>query len=530
MEPEQTNLSFEQILSILRRRALWILLCFVLVAGAAFAYSKSEPKKYSATAAVAFTSNPLSRQIAGLSPTNSSNAVSQQDSNLELVRVGDMAVKTASLLGHGLTADKVSESVSVSVKGETDVVEVSATSTVPVLAAEIADTYVNEFVKEQQSTNHSFLRSALAQVNRELAAIPRAQRFGSDAQDLQDRAHTLSFLVELGYNTAQVAGEAGVPTSASSPKTKRNTLLGALLGLLLGLGLAFLLESLDRRVRQPEDLEAIYRLPMLGIVPKSEALSQSAGRDGRQTVVLPPAEAEAFSLIRAHLRFFNVDRELRTILIASPASDDGKTTVARHLAEAAARLGSRVLLLEVDLRHPTLAQQLDIKSGPCLTDVLIGAAQMYEATQSVSLQASPGEGASGHTLDVLAAGAVPPPNPGELLESRTMGAVLEHAKAAYDFVVIDTPPLTAVSDAFPLLTKVDGVVIVGRVGHSRRDAAEQLHHVLSSSGAPLLGVVANGATSGAPTPYYPAGVGSSGAVASHPRASSSEDLAPTAGA
>ena len=106
---------------------------------------------------------------------------------------------------------------------------------------------------------------------------------------------------------------------------------------------------------------------------------------------------------------------------------------------------------------------------------------------------------------MLAAGAVLPPNPGELLESRAMDAVLEQAKSTYDLVVIDTPPLTAVSDAFPLLTKVDGVVIVGRVGHSRRDAAEQLHQVLASSGAPLLGVIANGAKSGGGSARYYSG-------------------------
>jgi Mrp family chromosome partitioning ATPase len=93
---------------------------------------------------------------------------------------------------------------------------------------------------------------------------------------------------------------------------------------------------------------------------------------------LAPAEAEAFSLIRAHLRFFNVDRDLRTVVIASAAQGDGKTTVARQLAEAAARLGSRVLLLEVDLRQPTLVQQLDIESGPGLADVLIGAISIGE--------------------------------------------------------------------------------------------------------------------------------------------------------
>ena len=103
-----------------------------------------------------------------------------------------------------------------------------------------------------------------------------------------------------------------------------------------------------------------------------------------------------------------------------------------------------------------------------------------------------GNRSRGRTLDVLVAGATLPPNPGELIESHAMEAVLEQAKSTYDLVVIDTPPLTAVSDAFPLLRKVDGVIIVGRVGRNRRDVAERLHETLTGAGAPLLGVVANG--------------------------------------
>ena len=130
---------------------------------------------------------------------------------------------------------------------------------------------------------------------------------------------------------------------------------------------------------------------------------------------------------------------------------------------------------------------------------------------------------------MLVAGAVLPPNPGEMLDSHAMESVLEHAKSAYDLVVIDTPPLNAVSDAFPLLTKVDGVVIVGWVGRSRRDAAQRLHQVLTSSGAPLLGVVANGAKSGDTSTYAYAGEGtSSSGIASVSEAPSSEELVPTA--
>jgi capsular exopolysaccharide synthesis family protein len=179
-----------------------------------------------------------------------------------------------------------------------------------------------------------------------------------------------------------------------------------------------------------------------------------------------------------------------------PAPGDGKTTVARHLAAAAARMGSRVLLLEGDLRRPTIAQQLDLPSGPGIADVLIGSVALGEAIQSVDLESPSGQSGSARALDVLVAGAALPPNPGELIESHAMERLLEQAKSTYDLVVIDTPPLTAVSDAFPLLRKVDGVVIVGRVGRNRRDVAERLHETLTGAGAPLLGVIANGFKSG----------------------------------
>jgi len=524
------TLSLEDALGVLRRRMPWIVLCVVLVAGAAYGFSKHQTKKYTASASLAFSNNSLSQQIAGLSPgsSSSSSLLAQQASNLELVRHGEMAAKTASLLGHGLTEEKISESLSIAGQGESNNVDVSATVTSPALAAEIVNTYAGQFVKEQQSANHLYFKSALALVNRQLDALPPRERFGAAAADLQNRAQTLDLLSELKYGNVQIAQKALAPTGPSSPNTSKNTVLGGLLGLLIGLGVAFVIEHFDRRIRGPEDLQAIYRLPLLGVVPKSGALWRSARHHRGKGVALPPAQAEAFSLIRAHLRFFKMDRGLSTVVIASAAPRDGKTTIARHLAGAAARMGSRVLLLEVDLRHPTLAPQLEIQSGPGLADVLIGAIPMGEATQPVELEAPPGKGTRGRTLDVLVAGAGLPPNPGELLESHAMDAVLERAKSAYDLVVIDTPPLTAVSDAFPLLTKVDGVVIVGWVGRSRRDAAERLHQVLASSGAPVLGVIANGSKSGGPGSYASArGEKSSPAVASANGASPAGELVPT---
>jgi capsular exopolysaccharide synthesis family protein len=498
---EQTNLSFEQALGTLRRRALWILACFVLVAGAAFALSKHQTKKYTATASLVFNNDQTNQQAAGLQAVTVTNQLAQQSTNVKLIQLGDMAAKTAAKLDHGLTEAKVREDLSVSPQGESNIVDISVIATTPALAADIANTYSKIFVAEQQNANYAYYASALALVNKQLATLTTKERVSPSGIALAGRAQSLGVLAELRSGNAQVAQAATVPTSPSSPKTTRNTALGAVLGLLLGLGVAFLLERFDRRIREPRDLEAIYGLPLLGVVPESAALSRSARRGGDDQAVLPPGESEAFHLIRAHLRYFNVDRELRTLMVASAAPGDGKTTVARHLAGAAGRMGSRVLLVEVDLRRPTLAQQFNVPSGPGLSDVLIGAIPVNEAIQSIDLEAPTGDGSRRRVLDVLVAGAVLPPNPAELIESHAMEAVLEQARSTYDLIVIDTPPLTAVSDAFPLLRKVDGVIIVGRVGRNRRDIAERLHETLTGAGAPLLGVVANGVKASGPGSY-----------------------------
>jgi succinoglycan biosynthesis transport protein ExoP len=492
MDTEQVNVGLEQILGVLRRRAFVIVLCAVLAAGSAYGFSKRQTKQYTATASLVFNNSQLGQQLAGLQAAGTSNQQAQQNTNLKLVQIGDMAAKTAILLGQGLTEEKVSASVSVSAQSESNIVEVSATDTSPARAAAIANTYIRQFVKEQQNANHAYYSSALALVNKQLAALTPHERLGTAALALENRAQSLGVLAELRSGSVQTARVAKIPRSPSSPKVSRNTMLGAVMGLLFGLAVAFLLERLDRRIREPKDLEAVYGLPLLGVVPESAALARSGGRKGQTRGALPPNEAEVFHLIRAHLRYFNVDRDLRTLMIASAAPGDGKTTVAEHLAGAAARMGSRVLLIEADLRRPTLATHLNIPSGPGLSDVLIGAISLREATQSVGLDQPEGNGSRGRTLDVLVAGATLPPNPGELIESHAMEAVLLQAKATYDLVIIDTPPLTAVSDAIPLLRKVDGVIIVGRVGRNRRDVAERLHETLTGAGAPLLGVIANG--------------------------------------
>jgi succinoglycan biosynthesis transport protein ExoP len=517
VDHKQTKPSLERMLGILRRRTPWVLLCVVLVAGAAYAFSKHETKEYTATASLVFNNEQLGQQIAGLSVASNESPQSQENTNVKLVQLGDVAAKTAGLLGQGLTKEEIGSDLSVTGEGESNIVFVSASATSPALARDIANTYAEQFVIEQQNGDRRYYASALQLVNKQLAAIPAKERSGTAGLALQERAQSLATLSELRSGNVQVAQAATSPTSPSSPKTARNTLLGAIVGLLLGLGVALLLERFDRRIREPSDLEAIYGLPLLGVVPKSSALARSAraprSKRGKRKAnkALPPSEAEAFRLLRAHLYHLNVDRELRTLLVTSAAPGDGKTTVARHLASTAARMGSRVLLLEADLRHPTLAGQLDLQPEPGVSDVLIGAVSLSEATQMIEFGVPFVDGPGEQMLDVAVAGAAFAPDPADLIESPAMGALLERAKSTYDLVVIDTPPLAAVSDAFPLLAKVDGVIIVGRIGRNRRDVAEHLHETLAGAGVPLLGVVANGLKAGLASYGYSSDYANAGA-------------------
>jgi polysaccharide biosynthesis transport protein len=483
---DSDELNIARALGFIRRRGIWVVLCVVIAAGAALGYSRHQIKKYTATASLSFSSSQLSQEIAGV-PTSISSASVQQASNLELLHLGNLAEKTAAALGHGLTADKVSASLSISGQPESTVAEVAATLDSPQLAAEIANAYSQQFVLEQGNTNRRYYQSALALVRKQLAAMSPRQRNGNDGLELQDRAQSLDLLAGLEPNTVQIAQEASTPTAPSSPRTERNILIGGILGLFVGLGLALLLERIDPRIREPKELEAIYRLPLLGAVPQSAAIARFEPGDDGTPPALPLADAEAFHMIRARLRAFHADRQLCTVLVASAGPSEGKTTIARHLAGAGVRMGSRVLLIEADLRHPALAQRLGLHSRVGLPDVLSGTVSMATATQSIRLDAK-----VAGTLDVLPSGPLVPPNPVELIESNAMEAFLAQAKVAYDLVVVDAPELTSISDAFLLLSKVDGVIIVGRMGTSRRDVARRLTRVLATSGAPLVGIVANG--------------------------------------
>lgn len=209
------------------------------------------------------------------------------------------------------------------------------------------------------------------------------------------------------------------------------------------------------------------------------------GRPSRPSLVTltsprSPA-AEAYRLLRTNLQFASIDRPLRTLLVTSPGPRDGKTTVLANLGAALAEAGQRVILLDADLREPGLHEAFGAARAPGLTDALL------DESAPLPLQHGPLAG-----LELLAAGT-PPPNPAELLASARFERLLVRLREQAEMVLVDSPPLVAISDTSILATKVDGVLLVVSAGRTRRDLAQRARAQLAAAGARVVGAVLNNA-------------------------------------
>jgi polysaccharide biosynthesis transport protein len=475
------QLNIDKGVDFLRRRGIWIALC-VLVAGiAAFAISKAQQKQYTASSAVIFNEDQLTQEIAGL-PTTATNALLQHASNLELLDLGNMAARTAAKVGNGLTERDVASAVKIEGDTESNIASITATDPSPELAAQIATVYAKEFVKQQGQANSGYYESALALVRKQIAGLKPGQRNSGIGIDLFARAHSLELLSSLQPNSVEVVQAAEVPAAPSSPTTTKNTLIGIVLGFFLGLGIALLIERADPRLRGAGELAKVYGTQLLGTVPRSPRVAQYRLGAGGPT----RSEADAFQVIRAQLGSFNPGQVPSSVLVSSAVAGEGKSTIAFHLAGAAAQTGLQVLLIEADLRRPSLAKRLDIDRAPTLLEATI-APRAVEHAARVAVEAHDGQG----SLAVLPAGDIGEGAPPSVIDSEAMDRVLALAATSFDLVIVDGPELTGISDAFFLLGKIDGLILVGVDGRSRRDVAEDLDSRLRAARTRVFGVVAN---------------------------------------
>ncbi|MFL5779856.1 MAG: YveK family protein, partial [Thermoleophilaceae bacterium] len=363
-QPADQNLA-SHVLRILRRRLPIILLTVVVCAGAAAAYSLTRPTEYTSTAVLLFRTPDFNQSfLPGTQPTSASDPTREAATNLKLVSLSVVADRTAKQLGGTETGSDLAGKVAITEEGQSDLVGIAVTDRSKTRAARIANAFAQQFIIFRRDADRAKVSQALDVSRKEFAAMDGTSKAGIQGRLLRQRINQLETLQALQTGNAELVQPATPPSSPSSPKPLKDTAIAAILGLLLGVGLAFLIDRLDRRLRDPKDVEDIVQRPVLGAIPRSRVLQRA--RIGQEA--LPPGEAEAFRMLRANLRYFNVDRDIRSVLVTSAAPGDGKSTVSSNLALAASEAGTRTLLLEADLRHPTLARLMGLRSTPGLTN------------------------------------------------------------------------------------------------------------------------------------------------------------------
>lgn len=292
----------------------------------------------------------------------------------------------------------------------------------------------------------------------------------------------------------RVVDLAEVPKGPVKPKKGQNVLLGLIVGLALGIGLAFFLEYLDNTIKTPDDLKERLKIPYLGPVPlMALAGGENPGpQEDLVTVAQPKSTAsEAYRGIRTSLFFSAADNAPRTVLITSAAPSEGKTMTAANVAVTMAQAGNRVLIIDCDMRRPRVHRMFNVQRDRGVSNVLVGNCPLAEA---IIPSAVPG-------LDVLPAGPVPP-NPSEMLGSQSMVKLFQTLRERYDRIIVDSPPITAVTDAVILSRLADGVLLVVRAGETHREIIRNGVELLKAANAHILGAILNGVDMGRDSYYY----------------------------
>lgn len=429
-------MNLQDFLKLLRTR--WITVCAVAlltVLGTAIYTMLITPLYQASTRLFVSTSAGSS-----LAETYQGNRFSQERvvSYAELLKGKTLAQRTVDKLGLDISAEELQKKVSASAKLDTVLITVSVVDESPVRARDIANALSDEFVVLVRELETP-----------EGAASPDAR--------------------------VVVEQRASIPEGPVVPKTSRNIAVGALLGVALGIGLAVLRDHLDNTVKSRGVLEEITDAGLVGSIPldkmrrKQPAISFETDSSGI---------SEAFRKLRTNLQFLSVDNPPRVIVVTSSMPAEGKSTTAINIALALAEAEHNVVLVDGDLRRPTLHKYLELAGTVGVSTVLSGRVTLDEALQKTRFAG----------LTVLTSGTVPP-DPSELLGSQSAKKMLAELRSRYDYVIVDSTPLLAVTDAAILAASADGVLIMTRYGQTRRDqlihAVGNLHDV----GAVLLGAV-----------------------------------------
>ena len=314
----------------------------------------------------------------------------------------------------------------------------------------------------------------------------------------------------LKSGNIRIVDPALTPSSPSRPQKARNILLAFLVGLVGGVGLALFREYLDNTVKSPDDVESLTGLPSLAVVPSLPGLNGNYSRRSKGAAALQAASgprvellsyvqpksqiSEAFRALRTSLLLSQADHPPQVILVTSALPREGKTTAAVNLAVTLAQLGDRTLLMDSDLRKPGVRRALNLTIGKeaGLSSYLAGVSSLDEVlTPHPTIS----------NLEALTTGPVPP-SPADLLSSHRMREAIAELRLRFKFIVIDSPPVMAATDAVILSALTDGVLLVVRSGETPKEAFTRTRDLLMAVKCRMLGVVLNAVDSSAPDYYY----------------------------
>lgn len=506
--------SFRFYLKALRRRLPLIVAVVVIVTGVALAVSLTSTKQYDATARIVLTErDPINSVFDAAADFRSDDPERELNTKVEMIKLEAVGERVRERVGLDIAVKDLLDQVTTEVESNSNIVSIIVRDPEPEQAAAIATGFAEEYASFRRETASANLNEAIDLARTRLEALNAADRSSAEGRQLEARLREFEIAAAAQTGGVEVVRRAATPTNAAAPRPLMTGILALFLGSLFALGIALLLEFFDRRLKDEEDVDAAFGLPILATVPRAAR---------RAKVVVPGSDRiqyEAYSGLATNLRFFELGPELEAIMVTSPGPGEGKTSVTLGTARALAALDLRVIAIEADLRRPTF-RHYGITGGAGLSTVLAGVADLSSALVEVDAATFSTDGVrSGHgrSFAALPAGPVPP-NAQALLARPSMTYILEEARAQADVVLMDLPPIGTVNDPVTVANLVDGVVVVARLGQTTRDSARRALRVLRNTDAQLLGVVVTDAHPAAHG-YYGPDAGDVGAPATPTAAS-----------
>ena len=463
-----------ELLKVIWRRKWIVVGAVILCVGVALALDLRKAKQYSATATIEFRDPGFDSALLNgntlFSPDTDPTRALQ--TNASVISSPTVAALAQKLLNTNESTSSLIDSITVTANGNADLATIKATSSSAQNAANVANAFANGYIIYRRTTDRQTIASAVNTLRASVATATPGQR-----ASIETTLSKLQTLESLQTGNAEVTAPATPNGTPVSPKPTRDALFAVIVGLLLGCGIAMLIDRVDQRLKTSEDIERAYRgFPVVATVPHVQGGSDRPQLDG-------PA-GEAYRMMREGLRFLDPTGLSRCFVVTSAAAHEGKSMIAVNLASSLAAVGQRVILLEADMRDPTPSRSwLASRAAgrPGLSDLLIS----HDRLEDYLVR-----GFQQSTLAVLPSGTRPP-NPSDLMRVGRMPEVIAEARELADLVVIDAPPLLPVADTRVLLqlAGVDGVVLVGRVGLTRRDHARQTRGVLLQSARSMVALV-----------------------------------------